>query len=64
MRPLQVGLIVSLVFTGLAGILSNPLFTLASDSVTSTPLTQYAVNQQQQQQPKIELSSFTTVSEE
>ena len=42
MRPLQVGLVLSLIVTSLAGILSNPLFTLASDSVTSTPMLQSA----------------------
>ena len=40
MRPLQVGLVLSVVATSLAGILSNPLFTLANDSVTSTPILQ------------------------
>ena len=40
MRPLQVGLILSVIVTSLAGILSNPLFTLASDSVTTTPILQ------------------------
>lgn len=38
MRPLQVGLVLSLVATSLAGILSNPLFTLANSSVTRTPM--------------------------
>jgi NAD(P)H-quinone oxidoreductase subunit 2 len=38
MRPLQVSLIVAVVATSLAGILSNPLFTLANDSITHTPL--------------------------
>lgn len=42
MRPLQVGLILTLIATSLAGILANPLFTLASDSVTSTPMLQAA----------------------
>ena len=42
MRPLQVGLIMTVIATTLAGILSNPLFTLASDSVTSTPMLQAA----------------------
>ena len=42
MRPLQVGLVIALIATSLAGILSNPLFTLASDSVTSTPMLQSA----------------------
>ncbi len=40
MRPLQVSLILALVTTSLAGILSNPLFTLANTSVTRTPLLQ------------------------
>jgi NAD(P)H-quinone oxidoreductase subunit 2 len=40
MRSLQVGLVLSVIVTSLAGILSNPLFTLASDSVTSTPMLQ------------------------
>ncbi len=38
MRPLQVGLVISLVATSLAGILSNPLFTLANDSIAKTPM--------------------------
>jgi NAD(P)H-quinone oxidoreductase subunit 2 len=42
MRPLQVGIVLSLIATSLAGILSNPLFTLATDSVTSTPILQSA----------------------
>jgi NAD(P)H-quinone oxidoreductase subunit 2 len=42
MRPLQVGLVLSVIATSLAGILSNPLFTLATDSVTSTPILQAA----------------------
>ena len=42
MRPMQVGLIISVIATSLAGILSNPLFTLATDSVTSTPFLQSA----------------------
>lgn len=41
-RPLQVGLVLSLVATSLAGILSNPLFTLANDSITRTALFQTA----------------------
>lgn len=42
MRPLQVGLVLSVVVTSLAGILSNPLFTLANDSVSRSPLFQQA----------------------
>lgn len=40
MRPLQVGLVLSLVITSLAGILSNPLFTLANNSVNSSEILQ------------------------
>ncbi|MBF2076202.1 MAG: NAD(P)H-quinone oxidoreductase subunit N [Synechococcales cyanobacterium C42_A2020_086] len=40
MRPLQVGLVICLVATSLAGILSNPLFTLANSSVARTPMLQ------------------------
>lgn len=43
MRPLQVGLVLSLVATSLAGILSNPLFTLANNSVARTLILQPAV---------------------
>ncbi|HEY9862504.1 MAG TPA: NAD(P)H-quinone oxidoreductase subunit N [Candidatus Obscuribacterales bacterium] len=43
MRPLQVGLVLSLVATSLAGILSNPLFTLANDSVTHSQILQSAI---------------------
>ena len=39
-RPLQVGLVTTLIATSLAGILSNPLFTLANNSVTHTPMLQ------------------------
>ncbi len=43
MRPLQVGLVLTVIATSLAGILANPLFTLANDSVTSTPMLRSAV---------------------
>jgi len=43
MRPLQVGLVLTLVATSLAGILSNPLFTLANNSITHTPMLQPTV---------------------
>ncbi|MFO8041443.1 MAG: NAD(P)H-quinone oxidoreductase subunit N [Sodalinema sp.] len=42
MRPLQVGLVVALIFTSVAGILSNPLFTLANDAVINSPVLQSA----------------------
>ncbi|NJP09570.1 MAG: NAD(P)H-quinone oxidoreductase subunit N [Leptolyngbyaceae cyanobacterium RU_5_1] len=38
LRPLQVGIVFSLVTTSLAGILANPLFTLANSSVARTPM--------------------------
>jgi NAD(P)H-quinone oxidoreductase subunit 2 len=38
MRPLQVGLILSVLATSLAGILANPLFTIANDAVAKTPI--------------------------
>jgi NAD(P)H-quinone oxidoreductase subunit 2 len=41
-RPLQVGLIATLIATTIAGILSNPLFTLANNSVANTPILQAA----------------------
>jgi NAD(P)H-quinone oxidoreductase subunit 2 len=38
MRPLQVALIVSLIFTSAAGVFSNPLFSLANAAVAKTPM--------------------------
>ena len=40
LRPLQVGLVLTLVATSLAGILANPLLTLANDSIVRTPMLQ------------------------
>lgn len=40
MRPLQVTLVLSLIGTSLAGILSNPLFTLANNSIAHTSFLQ------------------------
>jgi NAD(P)H-quinone oxidoreductase subunit 2 len=57
MRPLQVGLIVSVVVTSLAGILSNPLFTLANDSVVSTPILQSPVVTQELPQNSVTVSA-------
>ncbi len=45
MRPLQVGLILSVLATSLAGILSNPLFTLANNSIAKTPILHSALVQ-------------------
>jgi len=43
-RPLQVGLIVTLIATSIAGILSNPLFSLANNSVANTAILQATKN--------------------
>jgi NAD(P)H-quinone oxidoreductase subunit 2 len=62
MRPLQVGLVLSLVATSLAGILSNPLFTLANNSVTHTPMLQSALKSQPAaviQRPVRQISSLS-----
>jgi len=45
MRSLQVGLILSVLATSLAGILSNPLFTLANNSIAKTPMLHSALVQ-------------------
>jgi NAD(P)H-quinone oxidoreductase subunit 2 len=45
MRSLQVATIVALIATSLAGILSNPLLTLANDSVAQTPMLQASLVQ-------------------
>lgn len=45
MRPLQVGLVISLITTSVLGILSNPLFSLSNAAVDKTPILQaVAVN--------------------
>ena len=43
MRSLQVGLILTVIATSLAGILSNPLFTLANNSVSRTSMLQVSM---------------------
>lgn len=47
MRPLQVGLVLSVFATSVIGILSNPLFTLANDSVAKTQILQSQVVEMQ-----------------
>ncbi|NJL47635.1 MAG: NAD(P)H-quinone oxidoreductase subunit N [Leptolyngbyaceae cyanobacterium SM2_5_2] len=42
LRPMQVSLVVAMVVTSLAGILSNPLFNLANNAVVQTPMLQQA----------------------
>jgi NAD(P)H-quinone oxidoreductase subunit 2 len=59
MRPLQVSLVLTLVATSLAGILSNPLFALANSSVTRTPILQQAINSTQQ--PAVSVRSISDI---
>jgi NAD(P)H-quinone oxidoreductase subunit 2 len=46
MRSLQVATIATLIATSLAGILSNPLFTIANNSVSNTPMLQASLERQ------------------
>ncbi len=46
MRSLQVATLATLIATSLAGILSNPLFTIANDSVSNTPMLQASLERQ------------------
>ncbi|MBV6624563.1 MAG: NAD(P)H-quinone oxidoreductase subunit N [Rivularia sp. (in: Bacteria)] len=43
LRPLQIGLVTTLIATSIAGILSNPLFTLANNSVANTRILQQSM---------------------
>ncbi|MEM1427260.1 MAG: NAD(P)H-quinone oxidoreductase subunit 2, partial [Cyanobacteria bacterium P01_H01_bin.130] len=43
MRPLQVGLVLTMIATTLSGILANPLFTLANDAVVKTEILQASI---------------------
>lgn len=58
MRPLQVGIVASAIITSLAGILSNPLFTLSASSVASTPILQSTVITQEIPKTTIQVSSI------
>ncbi|MDJ0717409.1 MAG: NAD(P)H-quinone oxidoreductase subunit N [Prochloraceae cyanobacterium] len=64
MRPLQVGLVVSFVVTCLAGILSNPLFTLTTNSITTTPFMKYAIVTQQQQEISTQMPVVSQLARE
>ena len=46
MRSLQVAMVVTLVVTSVAGILSNPLFTIANESASKTPMLQASLTRQ------------------
>jgi NAD(P)H-quinone oxidoreductase subunit 2 len=43
LRSLQVGLVMTVIVTSLAGILSNPLFTLANNAVMQTPMLEFSL---------------------
>ncbi|MEM9924975.1 MAG: NAD(P)H-quinone oxidoreductase subunit N [Cyanobacteria bacterium P01_D01_bin.50] len=43
LRPLQIGLVATLIATSIAGILSNPLFTLANNSIANTSILQQSM---------------------
>jgi NAD(P)H-quinone oxidoreductase subunit 2 len=57
MRPLQVSLIFATIVTSLAGILSNPLFTLSANSVNSTPILRSAIITQEISHGNVQISS-------
>ena len=63
MRPLQVSIVLTAVVTAFAGILSNPLLTLANDSITSTPILQSAIVTQELPQSKIQVSLIENLGE-
>jgi NAD(P)H-quinone oxidoreductase subunit 2 len=58
MQPLKVGLILSVVATSLAGILSNPLFNLANDSIVNTSMFNKPVLTENVANPSIQVSSL------
>jgi NAD(P)H-quinone oxidoreductase subunit 2 len=60
MRPLQIGLVLMVLATSLAGVFANPLLTLATESVAQTPMlhlaaTLQAANPQADEAPILEL---------
>ena len=57
MRPLQISIVFATVVTSLAGILSNPLFTLSTNSVNGTPIMRSAILTQEIPQSTIKVSS-------
>ncbi|OKH39431.1 NAD(P)H-quinone oxidoreductase subunit 2 [[Phormidium ambiguum] IAM M-71] len=58
MRALQVGLVVTLIATSFAGILSNPLFNLANGSVAKTRMLQSAVISSEVVKPNTQVSAI------
>lgn len=62
MRPLQVSLVLSVVVTSLAGILSNPLLSIASESVDRSPIFQSAEVATQSPAAIVQVSTLQTPS--
>lgn len=63
LRPLQVGLVVTLIATSIAGILSNPLFTLANNSISNTPILQATINTNVKAENPLLLPKLDSVSQ-
>ncbi|MEH2404733.1 MAG: NAD(P)H-quinone oxidoreductase subunit N [Nostoc sp.] len=63
LRPLQVGLVVTLIATTIAGILSNPLFTLANNSISHTLILQATINSNLKAQNLLLLPKLDSVSQ-
>jgi NAD(P)H-quinone oxidoreductase subunit 2 len=57
---MQVSLVLAVIATSLAGVLSNPLFTLANNSVSHTPLLKAAI---ENNAASVAMSKSATTSE-
>ncbi len=62
MRPIQVALVLSLITTSIAGILSNPLFSLANNSVAKTPILHPLVPEVALEEPSVHIEELELVS--
>jgi NAD(P)H-quinone oxidoreductase subunit 2 len=62
MRPLQVGLLLMVAASSLAGIFANPLLTLATNSVIQTPILQGAIATQSQPNNPLKVSQQVLVA--
>ncbi len=60
MQPLKVGLILAVVATSLAGILSNPLFNLANDSIINTSIFNKQVLTENIAKPSFQVSQISS----
>ena len=57
LQPLRVGLILATIATTLVGVFSNPLFTLANDSVARTPMLQASIERAAQAKAPVDASA-------